>query len=136
MSTPDVLNTKMDLAVVGKHVIIECKGQHATLSEYDLRTLMINAASEGGATVVGCHFHTFGIQQGVTGVVLLAESHITVHTWPESLYAAFDIFMCGRCDPQAAAEVICNKFPNDLTNMHSLDRSAPPESSHLRLKHT
>jgi S-adenosylmethionine decarboxylase len=45
--------------------------------------------------VLFSHFHAFGEGQGVTGVVLLAESHITIHTWPECGFAAADIFMCG-----------------------------------------
>lgn len=134
MSTLDALDTGTNLAIAGKHVILECKGQHATLSEHDLKKLMIKAACVGGATVVGSHFHTFGVGQGLTGVVLLAESHITVHTWPESQYAAFDIFMCGSCDPQAAAKVICNQFPNDASTIRSLERSAPTDYGVLKVK--
>ena len=47
--------------------------------------------------------HRFGKEQGISGVAVLAESHISVHTWPERDYIAFDIFMCGDTNPQAAA---------------------------------
>ena len=72
----------------------------------DLEQLLIGAARQAGATVLSSHFHHFGAGQGVTGVVLLAESHISIHTWPESGFAALDIFMCGPTRPQRALEVI------------------------------
>jgi S-adenosylmethionine decarboxylase len=50
---------------------------------------------EGGATLISSHFHHFS-PQGVSGVVVIAESHVTVHTWPEHGYAAVDVFTCGR----------------------------------------
>jgi hypothetical protein len=56
-----------------------------------------------GARILHGHFHTFGRRQGVTGVLLLAESHISIHTWPEAGFAAVDIFMCGECAPAAGA---------------------------------
>ncbi|UUZ57112.1 adenosylmethionine decarboxylase [Massilia sp. H-1] len=52
------------------------------------------------------HFHSFGAAQGVTGVLLLAESHISIHTWPEFGFAAADIFMCGDARPALALDVI------------------------------
>ncbi len=71
-----------------------------------LAALMRRAAVAAGATVLKEHFHGFGAGQGVTGVLLLAESHLSVHTWPEAGYAAFDIFMCGRARPQRALEAL------------------------------
>ena len=52
--------------------------------------------------MLGTHIHDFGEGMGVTGVVILAESHISIHSWPEHDYAAIDIFMCGEADPQIA----------------------------------
>jgi S-adenosylmethionine decarboxylase len=63
-------------------------------------------AEAAGATILHSHFHSFGPQQGVTGVLLLAESHISIHTWPEYGFAAADIFMCGDAAPQLALDVI------------------------------
>ena len=71
-----------------------------------LEELMYRAATSAGATVLNRHFHAFGAGQGVTGVMLLAESHLSVHTWPETGYAAFDIFMCGAARPQLALETL------------------------------
>ncbi len=68
--------------------------------------MMLRAAEETGATVVGKIFHQFS-PQGVTGVVAIAESHLCIHTWPEFSYAAVDIFTCGEnFDPTEAARLI------------------------------
>ena len=63
--------------------------------ESRLKALLEQAAAAAGATVIGSHFHTFGGAGGVTGVLLLAESHISIHTWPEHGFAAVDAFICG-----------------------------------------
>jgi len=66
--------------------------------------------------------HNFGEGSGVTGVVLLAESHISIHTWPELKYAAVDIFMCGACDPQRAIPVLGEHFLTDTMAVRALER--------------
>jgi S-adenosylmethionine decarboxylase proenzyme len=62
-----------------------------------------NCAETGGATLVSSHFHRFS-PQGVSGVVVIAESHLTIHTWPEHGYAAVDVFTCGR--PEIAEAIM------------------------------
>ena len=80
--------------------------------------------------MLSCHMHGFGARQGVTGVALLAESHITVHTWPERGYAAFDVFMCGACDADRAASVIADAVPNATVRVSAVDRPpAPPAAT-------
>ncbi|MCC2971880.1 adenosylmethionine decarboxylase [Massilia sp. IC2-476] len=69
-------------------------------------TLLRDAALAAGAHILHSHFHAFGPEQGVTGVLLLAESHISIHTWPEHGFAAADIFMCGAAQPERALAVI------------------------------
>jgi len=91
---------------LGKHVLLDCKGDIAHMKEESLSKAMHNAAKAANATVLFSNFHQFGGGGGVTGVLVLAESHITVHTWPEYEYAAFDIFMCGECDVDKAIDVI------------------------------
>lgn len=67
---------------------------------------MLSAAEQVGAHVVGESFHQFA-PQGVTGILSIAESHISIHTWPELSYAAADIFTCGdQTMPDRAAEII------------------------------
>lgn len=73
------------------------------------RTLC-EAALAAGATILHSHFHHFTPNGGVSGVVVLAESHISIHTWPERNFAAVDIFMCGACDPHLAIPVMQRLF--------------------------
>src|SRR5579875_1658056 len=73
------------------------------------RTLC-EAALAAGATILHSHFHHFSPNGGVSGVVVLAESHISIHTWPERNFAAVDIFMCGACDPHEAIPVLNRAF--------------------------
>ena len=80
----------------GKHILaeyFECECTYLD-SEQAIRELMLEAASASGATIVGNIFHHFS-PQGVTGVVVIAESHLAIHTWPEYRYASVDLFTCG-----------------------------------------
>ena len=108
--------------VGGRHILIESFGGHAQLDVQALKTLLRQAARAGGANLLSCHMHGFGEDRGVTGVALLAESHITVHTWPERSYAAFDVFMCGTCDADKAAAVIARAAPGARLSVRALDR--------------
>ncbi len=93
---------------LGAHLLLELKKCDSDLLD-DLdcvREVIMRAASESGATVVGDVFHKFD-PIGVTGIVAIAESHIGIHTWPEYSYAAADIFTCGESlHPRRAAETI------------------------------
>ena len=97
------------------------------LGSDDLKALMTDAAEAASATILFEHFHEFGGHGGVTGVLILAESHITVHTWPEYQYAAFDIFMCGDAQPMQAARVIADQFPNDKVCIKAAARGFPSD---------
>jgi S-adenosylmethionine decarboxylase len=96
------------LYALGRHLLIELKGCNAILLN-DLEFLkecLHSAAVRCGATVVGDSFYHFS-PQGVSGVVNIAESHISIHTWPECGYAACDVFTCGdRVEPEEAARYI------------------------------
>jgi S-adenosylmethionine decarboxylase len=96
------------ISTIGSHVLADLYGISAELLRNGaaLEALLCEAASRAGATVVGSHFHSFGTADGVTGVVLLAESHISIHTWPESDFAAVDIFMCGNANPHRALDAL------------------------------
>jgi len=62
------------------------------------------------ATLLHIHLHHFSDSGGISGVAVLAESHISVHTWPERGYAAFDVFMCGHAKPEASISVLKDAF--------------------------
>jgi S-adenosylmethionine decarboxylase len=84
------------LDALGRHLLLELRECNEAVLD-DLKYLeraLVSAAEESGATVLDKSFHHFA-PQGVSGVVLIAESHLSLHTWPEHAYAAVDIFTCG-----------------------------------------
>ena len=94
--------------MVGKHCILELYDcNHAKLDdEAFLRDTITTAAKSAGATLLNLITHRFE-PQGVTGLALLAESHISIHTWPENGYAAVDVFTCGdHTMPERACDVL------------------------------
>lgn len=92
----------------GAHLIADLHGvaRDKLCDAGAIDALLRQAAVAAGATIVYSHFHAFGPGQGITGVVLLAESHISIHTWPELGFAALDIFMCGQAEPRRALALI------------------------------
>jgi S-adenosylmethionine decarboxylase len=94
----------------GVHVLLDLwQAQHLTDSAF-IDNALRQAAEACGATVLDVRLHQFGESGGVTGVALLAESHISIHTWPETGFAAIDIFMCGACDARNAVEPLQSLF--------------------------
>ena len=90
----------------GTHVLLDVHSARH-LDDADRLEAVLRAAAESiGATVITAHFHSFGTGSGVTGVVLLRESHISVHTWPETGYAALDLFVCGDMDVEPAIALL------------------------------
>ncbi len=73
------------------------------------RTLR-DCVDASGATLLHIHLHHFTENGGVSGVAVLAESHISIHSWPEREYAAVDIFMCGETEPHRAIDVLRDAF--------------------------
>ena len=95
------------MKTLGRHVLAEFHGCDPTVldDKAAIETLMTTAARAAGAAVVGAMFHTFA-PQGVSGDVVIEESHLSIHTWPEHGYAAADFFTCGECDPEEARRVL------------------------------
>ncbi|WP_299322499.1 adenosylmethionine decarboxylase [Parasphingopyxis sp.] len=101
----------------GRHVLADFHGCTARLDDIGLVERALRAASDAaGATILDLNLHHFGDGQGVTGVALLAESHMSIHTWPEHDYAALDLFLCGRQhNIDAALAVLADGFaPADI----------------------
>ncbi|KQQ32826.1 S-adenosylmethionine decarboxylase proenzyme [Duganella sp. Leaf126] len=111
----------------GSHLLADLGGIAADkLCSCDtLDVLLRTAAGAAGARVLHSHFHGFGDGQGVTGVVLLAESHISIHTWPECGFAALDIFMCGTAQPQLALAVVVQALAPSSHSVQAIERAPP-----------
>ncbi len=93
----------------GTHLIIEVVDGTGLDDEARIQQAFRDCVTTCGATLLHIHTHKFS-PQGVSGVAVLAESHISVHTWPEIGYGAFDVFMCGEAEPWRAVEVLRRAF--------------------------
>lgn len=93
----------------GTHLIIEVVDGTGLDDQARIERAFRDCVDECGATLLHIHTHKFS-PQGVSGVAVLAESHISVHTWPEIGYGAFDVFMCGDAQPWKAVDVLRAAF--------------------------
>ena len=110
----------------GIHLLIDIHTDINLCDDTTIQECLLHAAKACKATVLGCSMHHFGEGWGVTGVLLLAESHMSIHTWPELRFAAVDIFMCGSCDPHQALPVLREFFNTDRMSVRALERGTPP----------
>jgi S-adenosylmethionine decarboxylase len=117
----------MTMKALGIHLLIEftvCNRQKIDNIDY-LEKVMTQAAEVAGATVLKTAFQDFN-PQGVSGVVVIAESHLTIHSWPEYGYAAIDIFTCGtKVDPWKAAEFLKHELEAGDMQVQHFPRGIP-----------
>ena len=98
----DYFVEKDGVVFAGSHILVDLWGAK-NLDDQDLIERALRTAADAcGATLLHIHLHQFT----GGGVAVLAESHISVHTWPERNFAAFDVFMCGKCDPMDALPIL------------------------------
>ncbi|MFH1810337.1 MAG: adenosylmethionine decarboxylase [Pseudomonadota bacterium] len=115
---------------LGTHVLIELwQVPPEQLNDVAwVRKLLLQAAEEAQCSVVSQTFHRFA-PQGVSGVVVIAESHISIHTWPELGYAAADIFTCGdHTMPEQAAQYLIRTMGAGRHLLQVLERGIPDTS--------
>ena len=119
---------------LGRHLLLElfdCDAE-AINSLGIVKTSMVEAARRAQATIVDVVFHEFN-PFGISGVVVIAESHLAIHTWPEYRYAAVDVFSCGDVlQPQVAADYLVEQLGACRTSIVELQRGVftqPPRSS-------
>lgn len=85
------------METISHHLLVEVNGVSSELLDSldDIQRIFLKSVEVGGATYINHHFHKFS-PIGISGVVVIAESHISIHTWPEHKYAALDVFTCGN----------------------------------------
>ena len=109
-SAADHFIVRNGVEFAGTHLIIDIFNG----SNLDKKAMIENAlkecVEECGATLLHIHLHIFTEGGGVSGVAVLAESHISIHTWPERQYAALDVFMCGDANPRKAVPILKRAF--------------------------
>ncbi len=124
----------MKIDVLGKHILIEyynCNPE--ILKDHELvEDLMNEAASIAGCTIVNSVFHKFN-PYGVSGAVIVQESHLTIHTWPEYNYAAVDVFICGdEIYPWKAQKFLEKKLQASKSDSVDLQRGSIKKILHYK----
>ena len=114
-AAPDYFVERDGVRFAGMHLLVDMWGAAHLSNQEVIGKALTRAAEAAGAAVLHIHLHRFTDSGGISGVALLAESHISIHTWPERGFAAVDIFMCGACDPRDALPVLEDVFrPRDF----------------------
>jgi S-adenosylmethionine decarboxylase len=111
---------------LGRHLVAEYFGCESTLidSPDDVARVLHEAARAIGATVVSAAFHRYS-PHGVSGTLLIAESHLSIHTWPEHGYAAVDIFTCGGLDPRPGFTLLEGRLASRASRYQEILRGLP-----------
>lgn len=111
----------------GNHILADFWGAKNLHNIEKMKYALKRAATESKATLLEVSLHHFGKDGGITGVAVLAESHISVHTWPEYEFAAFDIFTCGDSQPMKGIEFLKYAFKPKWTDIKEFKRGVIPE---------
>jgi S-adenosylmethionine decarboxylase len=121
------------MKILGRHLIIEYADcDRSILNNRDLLEEYLNeAVRRSGATIVRSVFHRYN-PQGVSGVVVIAESHFSIHTWPEYGYAAVDFFTCGSSvDPYKAHDYLKERLSCGSFETNELKRGIPSAADEI-----
>lgn len=113
-----------ELYALGAHLLVELKDCNPSIigNLEEVRDALVSAAREAKATIVDISFHEFS-PFGISGMVVIAESHLSIHTWPEYSYAAVDIFTCGDViKPDVAAAYIIKRFESKSPSVVEMKR--------------
>ena len=123
-----------ELESLGRHLLVEYHGCNAEVLNDLVRieALMRLAAQQARATIVASVFHPF-TPQGVSGVVVVEESHLSIHTWPETGYAAVDFYTCGECMPERAYETLKEGLEAERSEVMVVHRGTYPPSPSLKV---
>ncbi|WP_087036852.1 adenosylmethionine decarboxylase [Thermococcus litoralis] len=114
---------------IGYHYVVEASGcdPEVLKDPNRIREIFLEAAKVGNMEVKASYFFRFS-PTGVSGVVIVAESHISVHTWPEEGYAALDVYTCGeKADPEKAVDYILEKFKAQYAHVSEVKRGIKEE---------
>lgn len=114
--------TRDGMTFAGTHLLVDLWGARRLDELGHVEAALREAVAASRATLLHIHLHHFTPNGGISGVAVLAESHISIHTWPERGYAALDVFMCGNADPQAAIPVLDRAFAPARIEVEELRR--------------
>lgn len=122
------------MKATGRHLLVEYHGcDIEVLNDLTkIEELMKRAALAAGASIVGAVFHPF-TPQGVSGVVVIEESHLSIHTWPEHGYAAVDFFTCGDCEPERAHQVLLTGLESNNSEIMHVKRGQLTDAESMQI---
>jgi S-adenosylmethionine decarboxylase len=123
---PDYFVERNGRVFAGTHLLIDFWGAEQLDNLDHVEKALTDAVIAAGATLLHIHLHRFPSSGGISGVAILAESHITIHTWPERGYIALDVFMCGRVDAQETIPVLQRGFRPMQTTITEVHRGLQP----------
>lgn len=126
-STADHFIIKDGVEYSGTHLLIDLWGVDRLDDVQFLEKTLIQCVEACHASLLHIHLHQFSDSGGISGVAILAESHISVHTWPERNYAAFDVFMCGEAKPLNAVDILKKAFAPQRLNVKEILRGQQEE---------
>lgn len=124
MSSKKITSKNQQNIIKSVHLLVEFWGcNRSTLNDHDLLVTSIEkAAKESNATVLNISSHQFS-PEGVTIIALLAESHLSIHTWPEYHYAAIDVFTCGdKMKPHKTIEILEELLRPEISDVQEVNR--------------
>jgi S-adenosylmethionine decarboxylase len=117
----DYFITRGGKRYAGVHLLIDLHGASHLSDLAHIEKTMRRCVEAANASLLHIHLHRFE-PDGVSGVAVLAESHISVHTWPESRFAAFDVFMCGNTQPEVCIEIMREAFEAERAEVQEILR--------------
>lgn len=111
----------------GHHLLIDLWGARGLTDAAHIERALREASAAANATVLKVDLHRFAENGGISGVAILAESHMSIHTWPETGFAAVDVFLCGDTKPDRTVPVIVEAFSPERLSVseHKRGASAP-----------
>jgi S-adenosylmethionine decarboxylase len=121
LSAKDHFAVRKGVRCAGVHLIIDLHGAKRLNDIDHIEATLRRCVEASNATLLHIHLHRFQ-PSGVSGVAVLAESHISIHTWPEAGYAALDVFMCGSADPDKCIPVLREAFSAKRVGVNELLR--------------
>ncbi|MCF7894941.1 MAG: adenosylmethionine decarboxylase [Candidatus Omnitrophica bacterium] len=115
-------STNGHISYAGIHLIIELWDAKNLSSLPKIRKSLKDSVKAIGATLLNINLHKFSPSGGVSGVAIISESHLSIHTWPEYKYAALDIFVCGQVDPYKAIKVLKKQYETSNIQINEIKR--------------
>ena len=118
---PDYFVEKDGLVFAGTHIIVDLWQAKNLNNAALIERTLVRCIDAAGATLLHFHIHAFE-PNGLSGVAVLAESHITFHSWPDQGYMALDIFMCGKAEPHKCIPILKEVFQPGSVQINDLKR--------------